>query len=63
MAQLIKNMLDNAGDAREEGLPLGQEDPLQKEMATHYSILAWKIPWTEDPGGLQFLGPQKVGHD
>ena len=43
--------------------PLGQEDPLQKEMATHYSILAWKIPWTEDPGGLQFLGPQKVGHD
>ena len=63
MAQLIKNMLDNAGDARDEGLPLGQEDPLQKEMATHYSILAWKIPWTEDPGGLQFLGPQKVGHD
>ena len=63
MAQLIKNMLDNAGDARDEGLPLGQEDLLQKEMATHYSILAWKIPWTEDPGGLQFLGPQKVGHD
>ena len=50
MAQLIKNMLDNAGDARDEGLPLGQEDPLQKEMATHYSILAWKIPWTEEPG-------------
>ena len=59
MAQLIKNMLDNAGDARDEGLPLGQEDPLQKEMATHYSILAWKIPWTEDPGGLQSMGVAK----
>ena len=42
---------------------LGQEDPLQKETATHYSILAWKIPWVEDPGGLQFMGSQKVGHD
>ena len=42
---------------------LGQEDPLQKETATHYSILAWKIPRVEDPGGLQFMGSQKVGHD
>ena len=42
---------------------LSQEDPLQKEMATHYSILAWKIPWMEDPGGLQFLGLQKVGRN
>ena len=38
--------------------PLGQEDPLQKEMATHYSILAWKIPWTEEPGELQSMGSQ-----
>ena len=38
---------------------LGQEDPLEKEMATHSSILAWRIPWTEDPGGLQFMGSQK----
>ena len=37
---------------------LGQEDPLQKEMATHFSILAWKIPWTEEPGGLQSMGSQ-----
>ena len=37
---------------------LGQEDPLEKEMATHSSILAWKIPWTEEPGGLQFMGSQ-----
>ena len=42
---------------------LGQEDPLEKEMATHSSILAWKIPWTEDPGRLQSMGPQRVGHD
>ena len=42
---------------------LGQEDPLEKEMATHSSILAWKIPWTEEPGGLQSMGSQKVGHD
>ena len=42
---------------------LGQEDLLKKEMATHSSILAWKIPWTEDPGRLQFMGSQRVGHD
>ena len=42
---------------------LGQEDPLEKEMATHSSILAWKIPWTEKPGGLQSMGLQTVGHD
>ena len=41
----------------------GQEDPLEKGMATHYSILAWRIPWTEEPGGLQSLGSQGVGHD
>ena len=43
--------------------PLGQEDPLEKEMATHSGILAWKIPWTEEPGGLQAMGSQRVGHD
>ena len=42
---------------------LGQEDPLEKEMATHSSIHAWKIPWTEEPGGLQPMGSQRVGHD
>ena len=42
---------------------LGQEDPLEKNMATHSSILAWKIPWTEEPGGLQSMGSQRVGHD
>ena len=42
---------------------LGWEDPLEKEMATHSSILAWEIPWTEEPGGLQSMGSQKVRHD
>ena len=42
---------------------LGQEDPLEKEMATHSSILAWKIPWTEEPGRLQSIGSQRVRHD
>ena len=42
---------------------LGREDPLEKEMATHSSILAWKIPWTEEPGRLQSMGSQRVRHD
>ena len=42
---------------------LGQEDPLEKEMAIHSSTIAWKIPWTEEPGRLQSMGPQRVGHD
>ena len=42
---------------------LGWEDPLEKEMATHSSILPWRIPWTEEPGGLQSMGLQRVGHD
>ena len=42
---------------------LGQEDPLEKEMATHSSTLAWKIPWTEKPGRLQSMGSQRVGHN
>ena len=42
---------------------LGQEDPLEKEMSTHSSILAWRIPWAEEPGGLRSMGSQRVGHD
>ena len=42
---------------------LGQEDPLEEGMATHSSILAWRTPWTEKPGGLQSNGLQRVGHD
>ena len=43
--------------------PLGWEDPLEKEMATHASVLAWEIPWTKEPGGLQSMGSQRVRHD
>ena len=42
---------------------LGQEDPLEKDMATHSGVLVWRIPWTEEPGGLQSMGSQRVGHD
>ena len=42
---------------------LAQEDPLEKEMATHSSILAWEIPWTEEPGALQSMGSQKIGYN
>ena len=42
---------------------LGWEDPLEQEIATHSSVLAWEIPWTEQPGGLQFLGSQRVRYD
>ena len=44
-------------------LSLGQKDPLEKGMATNSSIFAWRIPWTEEPGGLQSMGSQRVGHD
>ena len=44
-------------------LSLGLEDPLEDGRATYSSILAWRIPWTEEPGGLQFMGLQRVGHD
>ena len=42
---------------------LGWEDPLEEGMATHFSILAWSIPWTKEPGGLQSIGSQRAGHD
>ena len=42
---------------------LGQDDPLEEEMATHFSILAWEVPRTEEPGGLESMGSQRVGHD
>ena len=60
MAQSVKHLPAK----QETGVQsLGQEDPLEKEMATHSSILAWKIPWTEEPGRLQSMGSQRVGHD
>ena len=53
---MVKNLLANAEDTRDAGSIPGSEDPLEKEMATHSNILAWKIPWTEESGGLQSVG-------
>ena len=60
MAQTVKNLPDNAGDL---GTIPGSEDLLEKGMATHSSVLAWRILWTEEPGGLQSTGSQRVRHD
>ena len=60
VAQLVKRL----PTMRETGVrSLGWEDLLEKEMATHSSIHAWKIPWTEEPGGLQTMGSQRITHD
>ena len=63
MAQWVKNppTMQETQEMRVQFL--GQEDPLEEGMATHSSILAWRIPWTEEPGGLQPKGSQRVGHD
>ena len=58
VGQMVKN-----SPMTQETRSLGQEDPLEKKMATPSSILAWRIPWTEEPGGLQFIGLQRVGYD
>ena len=60
---LIKNPCAHVGDAGDVGSTPGLGRSLEKEMATLSSILAWEIPWTEEPGGLQPKGSQKVGHD
>ena len=64
LASLVAQMVKRLPTMREIWVQsLGWEDPLGKEMATHSSILAWKIPWTEVPGRLQSMGWQRVGHD
>ena len=60
VAQMV-NRLPTMQETRVQSL--GRGDPLEKEMATHSSILAWKISWTEEPGGLQSIGSQRVGHE
>ena len=63
---MVKSLLANARDFRDEGCEghsLGREDPLEEQMATHSSLPAWSIPQTEEPGGLQSMGSQRVGHD
>ena len=56
VALLVKNVFATAGDIKRRVLSLGWKDPLEEDMATHFSILAWRIPWTEEPGGLQSTG-------
>ena len=63
MAIVVKNSPANAGNIRGVGSILAWEDPLEEGMATHSSILAWKIPWIEEPGGLKSVGLQTVGQD
>ena len=60
MAQMVKN-LPPVQDTRVQSLD--REDPLEEEMTTHSSILAWRVSWTEEPGRLQSVGSQRVGHD
>ena len=63
---VVKNPLAITGLARDAslwGLLLSGEDPLEEEMATHSSLLSWRIPWTEDPGGLQSMGSHRVRQD
>ena len=60
MAQMVKNLFSTQ---ETQVRSLGQEDPLEKEMAAHSSILDWRIPWTEELGGLPSMGRQRVRHD
>ena len=60
MAQTVKNLPSNQGTQVQS---LSEEDPLKKGMATPSSILDWRIPWTEEPGRLQSMGLQRIGHD
>ena len=61
MALMVKNPPANAGNARVQSL--GGEDPLEEGMTTHSRVLAWRIPWTEEPGGLKSMGSQRVIHN
>ena len=63
MAQLLRNLPASTGTQETLVRSLGWEDPLEKEMATHSNILAWKTLWSEEPGGLQCMGSQRVGHN
>ena len=60
---MVKNLPANTGNARDRVQSLDREDPLEKEIATHSGITAWKIPWTEEPGRLHSMGSQRGGHD
>ena len=64
VAVVVKILLANAGDIRDTRVQsLGWKDPLEEGMATHCSVSAWRIPWTEEPSRLQYIGSQRVGHN
>ena len=64
LASLVVQMVKNLPAMQETQVQsLGWDDPMEKDMATHSSILAWRIPWTEESGGLQSMGLKRVGHD
>ena len=64
MASLVaQSIKESTCNARDPGSIPGWEDPLEEEMATHASVLAWRFPWTEEPGGLDSMGSQRLGHD
>ena len=63
VALVVKNPTANAGDTKLGVWSLGQKDPLEEVLTIHSSTIAWRIPWTEKPGGLQSIGSQKAGHD
>ena len=61
--ELVTQLIESSCNVETSVQSLGWEDPLEKGMATHSSIPAWRTPWTEEPGGLQSMGSQRVGHD
>ena len=63
VVSMVKHPPANAGGPGDQVCSLGLEDPLEEGMTTHSGIHAWRIPWTEEPGGLQSIGSQRVGHD
>ena len=64
MALVAKNLPANTGNTKKRWVPsLGWEDPLEEKTTTHSSVLAWIIPWGQEPGGLQSIGSQRIGHD
>ena len=60
---MVENLPANAGDVRDAGSTPGSRRPLEEGMAAHSSALAWRTPWTEEPGRLQSIGSHRVGHD
>ena len=63
MMLVVKNLPADAGDVKDMGSVPGQENPLEESLATHSSLLAWRIPWTEEPGGLQSMGSHRVRYN